>query len=211
MNNSKNDPIPIILSIAGLLIAASILIGIIKLSGQLAAFWVILVFQIVLVVLGVFVAALIASYLIGESYKTIMSKIDLVRREQNELFKSMNKRVTSYITTTVLIADAILIITDKSFKGEILPTILVSLFLLIFFWIANELMITEEKPKKRLGVLIWIIGLILLPTLAYVFDPDNFIESLKAISLSNKIVIAFTLIGFIFIPIAVNKLKIGKS
>ena len=79
------------------------------------------------------------------------------------LAQQLKKRTPWFIALTVLVAQAVVAIADKSFQGQELPTVAVTLVLILLFFLANELITGEQVMLRALGFVLWFVALATLP------------------------------------------------
>ena len=196
------------LVIALLLFSSSLLIAVINLGGQIVASWLLIIIQgaIALLVL------LVVFAVIGKFGTWMIAEIAALNRKHAELLEKIRKRTPWFVVLMLLLSQAALAIADKSFKGNELPTVAVTLILILLFFIANEFMVSDSKTFKVLGFVLWFVAITALPFFVWAdrgFNIAAIITELAEFPLMYKIFYALCLPVFVLLPVLYTSRKDG--
>jgi len=196
------------LVIALLLFSSSLLIAVINLGGQIVASWLLIIIQgaIALLVL------LVVFAVIGKFGTWVIAEIAALNRKHAELLAKIRERTPWFVVLMLLLSQAALAIADKSFKGNELPTVAVTLILILLFFIANEFMVSDSKTFKVLGFVLWFVAITALPFFVWAdrgFNITAIITELAAFPLMYKIFYALCLPVFVLLPVLYTSRKDG--
>ena len=144
---------------AVLIFGSSLHIAVINLGTQIASFWFLLIVQLVIAAL---LLAVVLS-LIGGLVTWMMGKFADLYEKHRALAQLLKKRTPWFIALTVLVSQAVVAIADKSFQGQELPTVAVTLVLILLFFLANELITGGQVMLRALGFVLWFVALATLP------------------------------------------------
>jgi hypothetical protein len=168
--------------------------------------WVSITFQVLLVIGGIVLSLAISfSALLGVRFVWALLDakiIDLERRFSEELRK-IRKNTPTFVAGLVIIANATLLIADKSFSGDTLVTISVSLLMLLIFSIANILATHSKTLERIIGYFLYSLGIVILPIFALVYHNWEIVSAVRvlaALDLSTKLVLGISVIIYISLP-----------
>jgi len=198
----------IALGVAAVLAGLALLVGAINLGSHIAAFWVVITFQIVLTAVGVIVSAAVAYALAGRiamsATEKITGQLDHIRKEYSTLIKQIGKRTPAFAATIALAAEAVKMISDKSFEGKAVDAVTISLGLLILFWLANQLIVSEARWRRVCGVVIWFASIASVPIgfmLARQWSFADLIQELSALESGTKVMLGIETSALILLPL----------
>ena len=190
----------IALGVAALLLASSLLVAVINLGAQIATFWLLLVVQIAVAVL---IIAFVLS-VVGRLFTWVTAEIDSLHKKYAELLSQLQKRTPWFVVLALLVSQATLAIADKSFDGEELPTVAVTLVLILLFFLANEFIVREQLPLRILGFVLWFTAVIALPLFVWAdrgFKTSAVLAEINAFPLSYKVFYALCSLVFVLLPL----------
>lgn len=194
-----------IVALGFLSISASLLLAVINLGALLASTWLLLLLQVCLAVLAIVISASICIYLIDRLWTFIMREIQAINQRHADLLKSMKKRAPWFVTLTLLGSQAALAVADKSFNGETLPTVAVTLALILLFFLANELFTRERFAFKLAGYLLWLMTAASLPLLILIygeFNVEKVYALISAIPIHYRYIYSLLMMAFLAAPFA---------
>lgn len=186
--------------IALVLLSGSLLLAVFNLGTQILSFGVLILFQIAVAVVLFFAAAAIA----GMLFKWIVSQIESLHWKHAQLLGEFKKRTPWFVVLVLLISQAVLVIADKSFKGEELPTVAVTLVLIILFFLANELIVKKNVWLKTLGFTLWFLAIVALPLLVWAhrdFNTAEIVALIAAIPPPYSIFYPLCALVFLLLPL----------
>ena len=187
-------------AIAILLFGSSLLIAVINLGALIATSWLLIFIQVAIAIL----VLLVVTAAIGKFNTWVVGEITALNRKHAELLKQIRQRTPGFVALTLLISQAALTIADKSFEGKELPTVAVTLVLILLFFIANEFMVRDPRTFQALGFILWFAAVLALPFFVWAdrgFNTSVVIEQLAAFPLVYKIFYALCLPVFVLLPV----------
>jgi hypothetical protein len=192
------------LTIAVVLLACAPVVAAFKLGSQLAAHWVSLTFQIVIAGLAIIVSIVAAVFIAIHSTEAIMRRIDHLEKQHSELLKKMGRRTPAFTATVGLITEAVKLVGDKSFEGDAVHALTISLLLIILFWVANQLAVAEERWKRIFGVVVWFATIAFVPLALMLHHDWNVTVLLEALNhhleFGTKLVLGTVAFVLILLP-----------
>ena len=204
MTSQRTDQLLAAALVVGvLLFGGSLLIAVINLGAQIASFWFLLFVQLAI---GALLLAVVVS-LVGTLASWTMGKLADLYEKHRALASEIKKRTPWFMVLTLLVAQAVVAIADKSFQGQELPTVAVILVLILLFFLANELITRDKSVLRVIGFLLWFVAILALPFFVLLdrgFDWPLLYKQAMAVSLFYKafyglIVIVFALTPLLFI------------
>lgn len=190
-----------IFGIAVLILAISLLIAVINIGPHLATTWLLVVFQILIVILGV-TFSLCLSYLLIEF---VIARIHNIESRYNEEIKWLKSRVpTTLAAAMCLLANGTMVIAGKSFSSDTITTVLVSLLLLLIFWFANGFAISQNTSTRKVGNILYLFGILCLPIAAlwyHDWNLQNLWHWISELELGAQVVIGLTILIFVCLPL----------
>ena len=204
MTSQRTDQLLAAALVVGvLLFGGSLLIAVINLGAQIASFWFLLFVQLAI---GALLLAVVVS-LVGTLASWTMGKLADLYEKHRALASEIKKRTPWFMVLTLLVAQAVVAIADKSFQGQELPTVAVTLVLVLLFFLANELITRDKSVLRVIGFLLWFVAILALPFFVLLdrgFDWPLLYKQAMAVSLFYKafyglIVIVFALTPLLFI------------
>ncbi len=163
MSNNQKDYTGEIFASAVVVVALALLVAAFKLGAHLAAWWIVIIFQVLLTGAGVIVGGAFTLWVAQSLFESIAQHLRELQRSHDELITYVRRRVPTFIAAALVITEAAMIIADKAFKSETLPTVTVSLLLLVLFWVANEFMTSGSTFRRGIGIALWIFAILFLP------------------------------------------------
>jgi hypothetical protein len=118
--------------LAALLLAVATLVAAVNLGENLAAKWVVVVFQILMTIAMAVIIGVAVVWLVTKPLESVTASAKQLEVAHGALLARLHRREPTLVAMTVLIAEATILIADKSFQGEPLPTVMVSIALLFF-------------------------------------------------------------------------------
>jgi hypothetical protein len=194
-------------AIAILMLGGAVLVAALNLGGALVTGLMVTIFQIVVTIAAIAIAFIIAGAIVAVLYQSIVVRLAELEMKYHDLLASMKKRSPTVATSLALFATLILLLSDKAFKGETLPTICVGVILTILFWIANELLVSGSRAKAAAGTITWVVGVAILPAAIYIHRGSD-VSQVKAdvfnLGLPAVVLICAALIVAVLAPIALR-------
>ncbi|HSI45114.1 MAG TPA: hypothetical protein VK950_02965 [Methylophilus sp.] len=182
------------------LFGGSLFIAVFNIGAQIASFWFLLFVQIAL---GALLLALVLS-LIGKLVTWTMGRFADIYEKHRALTRELRKRTPWFVVLTLLVAQAVVAIADKSFQGQELPTVAVTLVLILLFFLANELITRDQLPLRATGLLVWFIAVLALPFFVLLdrkFDWQVLYQQALAVPLFYKAFYTLITIVFVLAPL----------
>ena len=201
MNDQRTQNFLLIaLGLAALLLASSLLVAVVNLGTQIASFWLLLIVQIAIAILAVgFVLGII-----GKIFTWVVSEIALLHERHKELLRALKKRTPWFVVLTLLVSQAVLVIADKSFQGQELPTVAVTLVLILLFFLANEFIVREHLMFRVLGFVLWFAAVLALPFFVWAdrgFDTSAVLTQIDSFPMFYKAFYVLCSLVFILMPL----------
>src|SRR5437899_33401 len=196
-----NDRTQLSLLIAtGVLLAASLLIAVINLGTEITTFWLLFLVQITVAVLVVAVVLAV----VGCLFMWVTGEFVSLQKKHAEVMQELQKRTPWFLALVLLVSQAVLAIADKSFHGQELPTVAVTLILILLFFLANEFIVRDQLPLRILGFVLWLAAIMALPLLVWAdrgFNTSMVLEQINAFPSSYKIFCALCIPVFLVLPL----------
>jgi hypothetical protein len=177
--------------------AIALVIAALRIGWDNASAWFILVVQVLiasLTTIGLIVFAVVAVIIFS-----IM--VDNLKSHHAEGVRTVTERTPTFAAAMVLGAEAVRVFADKSFQGDRGSTIILSLFLLVGFGIANQLALSV---KKSFGIGMWYVSALIYPVF-YLWDRQwkvgEVINDFAGLDLSTQVILALAVIVIAFLPI----------
>ncbi len=200
MNDRNETLIGVAIIAILLLFGSSLLIAVINLGTKIASFWFLLLVQIALAAL----LLVIVASMMGALASWVSGRIADLYEKHRELAKEIRKRTPWFVALTVLVAQATVAVADKSFQGQELPTVAVTLVLIILFYLSNELIVQENLPRRIAGFALWFFAVLALPLFVVAdrhFDFNAVLSLVGAFPLFYKIFYTLIVVVFLFTPL----------
>jgi hypothetical protein len=194
--------------VALVLIALAFVIGVINLGKDLVTTWLLAIFQVFLVVVGAAVAIAVAYWLSAKVYYTLGRRIDNLAISYEREHQWLRRRAPAFIVTLTIVSQAILILADKSFSGDVLTTVLVSILLLLLFWLAIELTANSRKLCRLLGYILYAFGILYLPFAIFLYHGLSIQEVwlwFSGLELRTILIMILTLVLLVFLPVVTQR------
>jgi hypothetical protein len=165
------------------------------------------VFQ-VLITGGIILVLSIVGLCASMAFSGLVQRVSDIEKKYGELLQKINKRTPTFVASSAIIASLVLLLADKAFDGQSVPTICVGVVLALLFWIANELLVADSKDKNKLGMLLWLISVFVLPTAVYIHHAGNLASMRSMLSAFGDTTITLLGLAFLvacFAPIALKR------
>lgn len=198
----------IALAIAAILLGLSALVAAINLGGAIASGAIVAIFQFLITASGTLILLAITVAIISAVYSRVVERISRLEHSHARTLNMLNKRTPTFATSATLIAALVLLLADKSFNGETVPTVCVGVVLTVLFWIANELLIANSRPRRILGTVLWTLSIALLPTIIYLHrasDVERIIQDINSLSVTAISLLCLAFLVAFFAPIALKR------
>jgi hypothetical protein len=127
--------------------AVALLIAAFRMAWNNPTPWVVLVVQVLIAVITIIFA-------IGCVILVIWT-MSYLRNEHKESVEEAKKRAPTFAAAIVLVADGAQILASNSFRGGVVSTTTLCLLLLLWFWIANELVV---RGRRWAGTVVWYLA-----------------------------------------------------
>ncbi len=197
----------IALAIGAIFLGSSVFIAAINLGGAMVSGVMVVIFQVLITASAIVILFAITASITSAVYSSIVERISGLERSHGELLKTLNKRTPTFATSAALIAALVLLLADKSFKGEDIPTVCVGVVLAVLFWIANELLVADSRLRKVLGAFLWALALAFLPTMIYLHrdgNMDRIIQDFHSLGVTAISLLFLAFLVAFFAPIALK-------
>lgn len=119
-------------------------------------------------------------------------------------YKAVKRHVPSFFAGAVLVAETWMIVVDKSFHGDEVKTIVVSIVTLLFFAIAKHLG-DKGKWRKIAAWAIWTAGILLLPIAVCLNEKwglAELLQHIRGLAVEAQIVIGLSIPALLLVPFA---------
>lgn len=156
------------------LLCFSALIATIKMGSVFVTSFMMSFFQFLVTVGGLILVAAIGIFVVSWTHSNLVKRISTLESSYGEILQKINKRTPTFVTATALIASLVLLLVDKAFDGQTVPTVCVGVVLTLLFWIANELLVADSRPKNIFGAFVWLMSVLTLPAAIYIHYAGNF-------------------------------------
>ncbi len=208
MAKDKNDETVlkiflVLLGIAAIILTVSILTAIVNIGSDIVTSWLLIALQISITVIGVLGSLWIITEIANSIFKKLNYRINLFDRKYSDEIKTLKRRTPIFIVSVLLISDAAMILADKNFGGDALPTIIISFNLLILFWLAYHLVIKKRKILKALGVILFYLALIFLPVSSLLYHQwtiNDLIKYILSLEYSTITMLTLSMLLIFLIP-----------
>lgn len=203
MDEKQQETVVVVAGAVGVIcLSLALLVGAINLGSELAAWWVVFVFQFLITTLGAIAAVIVTLWILSFPFNALTTKVYALQRAHGELLAKLQKRTPTFVAISIVVAEATMLIADKSFQGETLPTVTVSLVMLVLFWIGNELMVSDSRPKFFVGLAVWGLAVASLPVAATLHRKglDKLFEDLGNLDMATKMTIGLVLLCLLLLP-----------
>jgi len=194
-----------IFGIAVLILAITLLIAVINIGPDLATTWLLVVFQILIVILG----AAFSLYLSCRSIESVIARIHNIESRYNEEIKRLKRRVPTLVAAMCLLANGTMVIAGKSFSSDAITTVLVSLLLLLIFWFANGFAMSQNTSTRIVGNILYFFGILCLPIAALWYrdwNLQNLWHWISELELGTQVVIGLTILIFVCLPLLSHRI-----
>ena len=208
MTSQRTDQLLAAALVVGvLLFGGSLLIAVVNLGAQIASFWFLLFVQLaigaLLLAFGALLLAVVVS-LVGTLASGTMGKFADLYEKHRALASEIKKRTPWFMVLTLLVAQAVVAIADKSFQGQELPTVAVTLVLILLFFLANELITRDKSVLRVIGFFVWFVAVLALPFFVLLdrgFDWPLLYKQAMAVTLFYKAFYGLIVIVFVLTPL----------
>ena len=201
MTSQRTDQLLAAAVVVGvLLFGGSLLIAVINIGAQIASFWFLLLVQLAI---GALLLAVVVS-LVGTLATWTMGNFADLYEKHRALASEIKKRTPWFIVLTLLVAQAVVAIADKSFQGRELPTVAVTLVLILLFFLANELITRDKSILRVIGFFVWLVAVLALPFFVLLdrgFDWPLLYKQAMAVTLFYKAFYGLIVIVFVLTPL----------
>ena len=201
MTSQRTDQLLAAALVVGvLLFGGSLLIAVVNLGAQIASFWFLLFVQLAI---GALLLAVVVS-LVGTLASGTMGKFADLYEKHRALASEIKKRTPWFMVLTLLVAQAVVAIADKSFQGQELPTVAVTLVLILLFFLANELITRDKSVLRVIGFFVWFVAVLALPFFVLLdrgFDWPLLYKQAMAVTLFYKAFYGLIVIVFVLTPL----------
>lgn len=208
MDEKQQQTILVVAGAIGVIcLGLALLVGAVNLGSELAAWWVVFVFQFLITALGAVAAVVVTLWILSFPINAITTSLDALQRAHGELLAKLKKRTPTFVAICIVVTDATMLIADKSFQGETLPTVTVSLVMLVLFWIGNELMVSDSRPKFFVGAAVWVLAVASLPVAATLHRKglDKLFEDLGNLDMATKMTIGLVVLCLLLLPFVIQR------
>jgi hypothetical protein len=188
--------------------AAALLIASLRLGSPSTSPWVMIAFRGGIALLVAAGGLLIISFSVSKSYNIVLSGFRDAALRYPEEVQAIKQRKPFFAASAALVGNGILTVAGASFSTSSLITIAVSLALLLGFYVANELLIKDSRVLWSLGLFLWLLLLLLLPTAIVFHNHWTFTDLLAAagnLDLAAKIFFAIAFAAMVFIPFLAHR------
>ena len=195
------------LAAGAVLLGGSALVTAFSLRTALVSGFMFTVFQ-VLITGGIILVLSIVGLCASMAFSGLVQRVSDIEKKYGELLQKINKRTPTFVASSAIIASLVLLLADKAFDGQSVPTICVGVVLALLFWIANELLVADSKDKNKLGMLLWLISVFVLPTAVYIHHAGNLASMRSMLSAFGDTTITLLGLAFLvacFAPIALKR------
>jgi hypothetical protein len=188
----------VILAVAALIAAASLLIAVLRPGVALASSWVGSLLQVLIALIGIVLAIALMRYIWSWTTVGILERLGRLEAKYRELAQRMSQRKPTFVSVAAVLALIIPFLFDKMIPDDDKATgTAVGLALIVLFWVSNELLISEGKFRFALGTVIWITG-IAIPVFVFVAHESGDIRKmLAAVHELPPLTIAATVCSFL--------------
>ena len=175
------------------------------LAPHMVTWWVILLLQIVGVVCAAGISLALATRICGSLAISLANRIEHLSDEQKRILQKLQERTPPLLVAATLITQAVMAIADKAFGDNPVIVVVVTILLIILFWIANEFMLRDALVMRLAGWSVWGFAILALPTLVALFHRWSIHElwtEVSKLSTGTLIVFALSIPVVILLPLA---------
>lgn len=186
--------------LAAILCGSALLVAVWQVGGQIVSIGFVLAVQVAVGLLLLFVVVTMISKLIAWS----MAQFADLYNKHRDLAEALKQRTPFAVVLTALIAQAMLAIADKSFKGETPITLAITLVLIMLFYVANELIARDELALRIAGFGVWLLSVLTLPFFVLAhrdFDWHEIAQEAAGVPLFYRALYALLVLVFVFTPL----------
>jgi hypothetical protein len=120
---------------------------------------------------------------------------------------AINKRTPTWVATLSLLAQAILLIADKSF-GDDCGAVALALVLILMFWPANELLLHDSPLRRFLGKCVWAFAVVVVPIVLVLRNKGDVAvvwARIQGLQFTTQCIILVGVTSLGLAPVALNK------
>ncbi len=184
-----------------------LLIGVLHAGASIISSGLLLVLQLVVGGLTVILAAVAAWLAVAWTRGYVAERLGQLEDRYAEEFERLRAKRPAWIAAFVLLTEGAMLFAEHAFEGHKKEAFLVSVTLLVGFWIANQMMTCEEAWKRICGIVVWFAVLALTPTLLIVdVGWPRFVADLRLLSVWDKLAFAAATLLLIAAPALTGKL-----
>jgi hypothetical protein len=193
----------------GLVLAGlGILLAAFHLGAHAAATGIVVGFQMAFTVIGIIlsvaVSCALACWVVFATRQTIIERLAKLEREHAQLMKKVRKQTPLFATAVMVIAEAVKVINDQAFEDEKMTGLVMSLGLLILFWIANQWVFDSRRWVCAGGLLLWFTAIASVPVtvmLVHGWSPSELYWKIDAqLEIETKISLIIVIAALVIIP-----------
>lgn len=186
-----------------LLVSGALFVVAIHLGATLVSTWVLVIFQVLLSLAAVLAAVVLASI----PYGYVVKRLSSLETRYPALTKRLAQRRPTFVSTATIVAAMVTLLSDKAFGEENVAAVCVGTLLIVFFWVANELLVAGTRFLYTTGVAIWLIAILLTPAVMLIQVHGDVSKLVRDILLLNPEVLAVIVISVILSFVAPLLLK----
>lgn len=186
--------------VIAVLILVTLLIAVINIGKDLATTWLCIVVQILLAILGV--ASVFCLLILLSQF--VLGKIHDIESRYNEEIKRLKHRAPTFVAAMCLFVNGTMVVTGKAYSSDTITTVLVSLLLLLIFWIANVFAMSQNTSRRIFGNILYLFGFLCLPIIALCYHDwnlQNLWHQISKLELETQVVIVLTILLFVCLPL----------
>lgn len=183
----------------------ALLVAAFNLGSELAVWWLVFIFQILIMILGGVTAVVFTIWVLSFPFQAITTRLDTLQKAHAKILADLRERIPTFVAFGIVISEVLMVIADKSFGGDPQDTVTVSVVLLVLFGIGNQLMLTDSKLRFTAGAVVWVFGVLLLPLTATLHRNgfDKLLEDLNNLNLATKITFVLVVLCLLLMPFAI--------
>lgn len=125
-----------------------------------------------------------------DAYAAVVGRLDRVERDHQKILAMLRRQAPAAAASALLIGNAVVLIADKAFEGNIAVTLATSVSLMLLFWIGSQLQAGKHRATVVIGWLIWLLAIALLPVGMMVlngWDRAELLQFLSRFDLTTKL------------------------
>ncbi len=206
-----------VVAVAILLACVSLLIVASNLGKDLVSSWMLVLFHIVIsvaavLVVGTLVAALmfLGAAFVSMLFEGIVNRLGDLERRYRDLTKRLEQRTPTFVSTATIIAAMVMLLSDKAFGEEKTPAVCIGIVLILFFWVANELLVAGTRGRYIVGIVVWFLGIALTPTVMLIQEHGDVSKLVHGILKLNLAIVATVVASIVLACVAPLTLKIKR-